>query len=669
MTKTGYIYTLVLLLLVNGIAAQNPLRRLPGMSGMGGGGGKGQDSLKHRDNLEDSITIRYRLLDSAAMQKLDSSITDIRLRIPLPVDYTNLGNMGSAARPLYFQPIMQAGWDPGFHAFDVYKYKFDDVRYYQTTRPYSELGYLIGSRSEQMIHLLHTQNINPNWNAAFQYSLINSPGFFKNQNVAHNRYQFNSHYHSPNKRYSLYFLVLSNTMQANENGGILTDQDYLSNVTTYKERSAIPVNLGNYVRPETSFLNSKLNTGNRQGNTTLFLRQQYDLGQKDSVVTDSTVQRLFYPRLRLEYNLKYTTYNFRYYDLDPSDSFYIQHYHFLARPANGFTLEEKWQDLVNDFSIYSFPDAKNPQQYLKAGIAFENIKGSFIDSNRVFYNMYIHGEYRNKTRNKKWDLEAAGRMYLAGFNKADYDVQASLRRFLGRRFGYAQIGLQNVSRTPSYIYQTASSFSLGAQPDFKKENITRIYGQIENARNKWQLSASYYLVSNLAYFTDYYKTDQAGSLFTVFAVKGEKTFRVSRHWNWLASVQLNQRLGDGPVNMPLFFTFHRFGYEGNLGFKNLNFTTGLEARYFTSYKPNGYSPLQSQFFYQDQQQIQMKLPDITAYLHFRIRSFVLYLRAENLNTAQIAAGGFGWTNNNLAAPAYPTPGFQLRVGIFWSFVN
>lgn len=660
----------MLLALVQTAIAQNPMRRLPGMSSIGGGGGgKGQDSLKHRDNLEDSITIRFRFLDSASLQKFDSSITDIRKRVPMPVDYTNLGNMGSAARSLYFQPRMQAGWDPGFHAFDVYKYKFNEVRWYQTTRPYSELGYLIGSRSEQMIHLLHTQNINSNWNAAFQYSLINSPGFFKNQNVAHNRYQFNSHYHSPNRRYNLYFLILANTMQANENGGILTDQDYLSNVVTYKERSAIPVNLGNYVRPETSFLNSKLNTGNRQGTTTIFLRQQYDLGKKDSVVTDSTVTRLFYPKLRMEYNLQYTTHKFRYYDLQPDDSFYIKNYNFLARPSNGFTLEEDWKDLVNDFSLYSFPDSKNPQQYLKAGIAFQNITGNFSDGKRVFYNMFAHGTYRNKTRNKKWDLDANGNFYIAGYNIGDYDVQASLRRFLGRKLGYAQLGIQNVNRKPSYIYETSSSFSLGAQDAFNKENITRIFGAIDNDYHRWSLSASYYLVSNLTYFTEYYKTNQAGSLFNVVSVKGEKTFRVSKHWNWLASVQLNQRLGDGPVNMPLFFTFHRLGYEGNLGFKNLNFTTGLEARYFTPYKPDGYSPMQSQFFFQDQQQISLKLPDITAYLNFRIRSFVLYLRAENLNTAQVANGGFGWTNNNLTAPAYPSPGFQLRIGIFWSFVN
>jgi len=32
-------------------------------------------------------------------------------------------------------------------------------------------------------------------------------------------------------------------------------------------------------------------------------------------------------------------------------------------------------------------------------------------------------------------------------------------------------------------------------------------------------------------------------------------------------------------------------------------------------------------------------------------------------------GGFGFTNNSLAAPGYPYPGLQIRVGIWWSFVN
>lgn len=667
----NYVYTWLLLLLCCSadLLAQDPMRRIPGMRGMGRGSSQGQDSLKRRDSSEDSITIRYRYLDTSRLLMLDSSIRDFRKRFPVPVDYTFLGNLGQAARPYGFDPRMESGWHHGFQAFDIYKYKLKDVRFFQTTRPYSELGYMLGSNSEQTIHLLHTQNINPNWNFAFQYGLINAPGLFKNQNTNHNRYLFNTDYHSRSRRYNLYFVALSNSLQANENGGIKNDQNYLDNVITYAQRVTIPVNLGNYLQGGQGFLNSKLNTGNRQRITTLMLRQQYDLGKRDSLVTDSTVVQLFYPKFRMEYNLDYTTYKFRYYDSNPDTPFYQLHYDFLVTPNSDFAIEESWKEITNDFSLYSFPDSKNPQQFLKAGLSVQNLTGTFDDGRRKFYNLFGHGEYRNKTKNRKWDMEAYGKIYFAGLNNGDFNARGSLKRFLGRRLGYAQLGLENVNRTPSYVFETASSFSFGNQPTFNKENITRAFASFDNDSSGWRLSGSYYLVSNYTFFRDYYKADQSGALFNVVQVDAEKTFRIGRRWHWMTRVQLNQRVGDGPVNMPTLFTHQRFGFEGNLGFKNLLLTTGLEAKYHTAYKASGYSPLQSQFYYQDDQTIRLKMPDIAAYLHFRIRGFAAYLRAENLNTARIIDGNFGFTNHNLAAPYYPYPGLQIRFGIFWSFVN
>ena len=96
----------------------------------------------------------------------------------------------------------------------------------------------------------------------------------------------------------MYFIWMGNSMVANENGGIKSDKDYINDLVTYKERSTIPVQLGNYVQAGQSFLNSKLNTGNSQKERTLFIRQQYDLGRRDSIVTDSNVVQLFYPRFR-----------------------------------------------------------------------------------------------------------------------------------------------------------------------------------------------------------------------------------------------------------------------------------------------------------------------------------------------------------------------------------
>src|SRR5215210_4294797 len=144
--------------------AQNPLRRLPGAGNIGGtrgGGGPGKDSLKHRTGLEDSITIFYRYLDTTRYRGFDSSITDFNTRFPIPADYVYLGNLGNAAHSIVFNPSRAAGWDPGFHAFDIYAFNIAGTRFYNTTRPFTELAYVLGSRVEQFIHILQTQNITP----------------------------------------------------------------------------------------------------------------------------------------------------------------------------------------------------------------------------------------------------------------------------------------------------------------------------------------------------------------------------------------------------------------------------------------------------------------------------------------------------------------------------
>ena len=102
-------------------------------------------------------------------------------------------------------------------------------------------------------------------------------------------------------------------------------------------------------------------------------------------------------------------------------------------------------------------------------------------------------------------------------------------------------------------------------------------------------------------------------------------------------------------------------------YKNLNLSTGIEFRYYSPYKGNGYSPVGGQFFNQDSFTIRNR-PDISAFLHFRIKSFILFLRGENLNTMNFT-DGFGFTKYNYAAPHYVYPGFVFRFGIEWGFVN
>ena len=157
-------------------------------------------------------------------------------------------------------------------------------------------------------------------------------------------------------------------------------------------------------------------------------------------------------------------------------------------------------------------------------------------------------------------------------------------------------------------------------------------------------------------------------MFNLLQLRLDKQFTIYRNWQWRTMIALQQTAGPAPVNVPLIFTRNQVGYEGTLGFKNLRTAFGLELRYHTPYNADGYSPLLGQFYLQDTSRISNS-PDVAAYLHFRIKSFTAYFRAENLNTYRFAGNNTGFTNNNFAAPDYPMPGLQIRLGIFWSFVN
>ncbi|HMU59637.1 MAG TPA: hypothetical protein PKD42_15295 [Chitinophagaceae bacterium] len=673
------LFTGIVLLGWMSLCAQEPQmmqqmgNRIRNMGGAFNSSGGGTDSLQHRDKNADSITISFRYLDSTRSYQLDTSVGDFHRRYPVPATWIHLGNTGNAAKSLLFLPEMNAGFDPGFHAFDVYKWKMENVRFFTTTRPYSELNYFLGSRTEQIIELLHTQNIKPNWNFSFQYRLINGPGFFKSQKTNHNNYLFTSRYQSKNLRYHNYLVLLGNKLSSAENGGIIDTGTVrpLDN-PNFKDRFIIPTYIGDEESFSSNFFSTKFNTGNRYNLFTALLRQQYDLGRKDSVVTDSTVIPLFYPRLRFQHTLQWDQQRYVYQDYIGDSVYYKTYYDTsLRRPADSLILRESWKIMSNDFSIYQFPDAKNLHQFIKLGINFQFISGDLSSGKASFVNTFGHAEYRNKTRNQKWDIEANGKLFFTGFNKGDFEAHISLESMIGKKLGYIKAGFENVNRTPSFIFDNRSSFYLlKSAESFKKENTTHIFASYFLPKFKLRLTGHYYLVTNYSYLANYYQLKQESTVFNVLQVALQKTFKVGRRWNWHTDIYLQQRIGDAPVNLPLIYTRNRFAYEGNLGFKNLDIAMGLEAKYRSAYKADGYSPALGRFFYQDSVTIKNNLPDISAYVHFRIKPFKAFIRAENLNTARVASGGgFGFTGNNLVAPGYALPGLQIRIGVYWGFVN
>lgn len=653
--------------------AQNPIRGVGDRLRNIKNAGDGNDSLGKRNKFEDSITISFRYLDTLRNYKIDSSIDDFSKRFPIPATNYYLGNSGNASQSYLFSPIMKSGWDAGFHAYDIYKFTIDKARFFTTTRPYSEINYMLASRAEQFIELMHTQNIRPNWNVHLQYRFLNAPGFFKNQKSSHNNYLVTSWVQSINKRYNNYVIVMANNLKNSENGGIQDTANFIDN-ELYTDRFRIPTKLGGSTEYGTDFFNTKIYTGLNYTDFNALMRQQYDFGKKDSLVTDSTVVPLFFPRLRLEHTIRYSKYSYSFFDENTQNDYYSTYYGLDLGDTTQFSIQDDWKELMNDFSIYTFPDAKNTQQFIKAGAGMQNLSGTLKNGEKNTYtNIFAHGEYRNRTRNQKWDLQASGKFYFTGYNSGDYEAAASIQSLLGKKIGSIQLGFENVNREPSYKTNITSNFYLMTDTvSLKKENSTHLYANIYQPLLKLGLSGHYYLLTNYTYYTNYYTIQQYNSLFNVLQIAANKVFAFGKHdqWKWRADVYLQQVIGNGPINVPLIYTRQRFAYEGNLGYRNLTLAAGIEARYHTNYKADNYSPLLGQFFYQNDSTIKYKLPDIAAFINFRIKSFKVFTRIENLNTFRdLGNNNWGFTNNNFAAPNYPYPGLIFRLGIFWGFVN
>ena len=670
------IFSLLLLVAFQFCFAQRSIQNI-GNGGRGNGDNKGATSksdstglgFEHRDDLKDTVTVSYRFLDSIRSVRIDTNINDFAKYFSIPAAHQYLGNNGTAGYSLIYNPIFKAGWDAGFHAFDAYKFKLEDSRFFKTTKPYTRINYELGTAKEQVINILHTQNPKPNLNFGLEYRLISAPGYFSSQNTNNKSYRLFSNFQGKRKRYAGFLTLFGNTIKSSENGGIKNDSNLRDK--TYPLFS-IPTRLSGPPNPNFNPFNTTVNTGNVYKDFTFFLRQTYDLGKTDSIaINDSTTEYLFYSKLRLQHSLTVNSQSYQFRDLAADSTVYKNWYDTTivsdisaVKKPDSLVVTDSWKIITNDFSIVQFPDTKNLAQYLLAGARLENISGSFKSGNKNFFNTIAHGEYRNKTKNRLWDILANGEFYFAGLNVGDYSINASLARFLNKKWGNIRLSFNNVNRTPSFIFDSFSSFNFSHKGGYGKENIIVVKAAADNPFVT--LSAANYFITNYVYYTNYYQTAQYNKVVNLLQLSASKKIKLSKRWNWYADITVQQTDAAGPIKVPFIFSRNRIAYEG-IFFKNLNLSTGVEFRYYTPYKAYNYSPVMGQFVPQDTFTLKNR-PDVTGFMHFRIKSFTGFLRAENINTINFT-DGFGFTKYNFSAPHYAYPGFIFRFGIQWAFVN
>ena len=662
-TKRIYlIWCITICLSIGQLSAQN--MRSNSFNGGGSGASGSTDSLQKRDKSEDSIGIYYRLYNSLTIQNMDTSIADFYSKFILPYSNYHLGNLGNASKSYLFNPLQRGGWDAGFRAYEVYNYTLEQTPFYQTTKPYTELGYLLGGKGEQLIEILHTQNKTKQFNYSFAYRFSNAPGNLKNQHANLNNMRMTANYQSKRKRYASYWVMLSNKSASSENGGLVNSAliDSLSLNNPYELETRLGISGASFRNP----FNTNIATGSTYKEQSFVWKQTYDIGQKDSLVKDSVTTYLFYPRLRFQNEIKYQTNQFIFGDANSSKLNYEQYFNYKLPVGNTMLFQDNWKRFTNEFSLVSFPEKTNPNQFLQVGLGYQqlNFKDTLLKwSNNDIYGL---GVYKNKTKNLRWDIQASGKLFLSGYHAGDYEAQFSLSSLINKKGDQLALWVQNSNRTPSFNRLGITAFPILKIATIDKENIIEL-GALWNQKSPGiTASFQYKLIQNFQYFGSGFQPMFYDKVLSYVKGTVSNQMKLSRHWNWYNELNLQLVDPNAPLHLPVIFTRQRLAFEGNF-FKNLFLSTGLELIYHSSFQPDGYMPLSGQFYLQDQFTANNR-PIANVFLNFRIKRFKGFIRMEQLNTLLATSNQLG-TRYHFTAPNYPGTGTWLRVGIWWNFIN
>ena len=123
-----------------------------------------------------------------------------------------------------------------------------------------------------------------------------------------------------------------------------------------------------------------------------------------------------------------------------------------------------------------------------------------------------------------------------------------------------------------------------------------------------------------------------------------------------------QKVGDeslGVINIPDLILRNTFYYQNELFNKALFLQTGFTLNYFSEFYMNGYDPLLSEFYVQNNKLIG-NFPRIDFFVNAKIQQTRIYLKAEHINSS---ITGY----NYYSAPNYPYRDFSIRFGLVWNF--
>jgi hypothetical protein len=626
------------------------------------------DSLrkKEEDNTDSVVftskyiryTTRQLLNQGTQTRPLDTTLVNFQNYNPLyqPKRPTiGLGSLGISYRDLLYTPTRKIGFDAGFHSLDHYLLIQDDIRYYRARSPYTELYYVNGSLQEQVFRVTHSQNIKPNFNVGANYNRIGSEGFYSNQNANHLNAALFTWYESPGKRYNLLANALFNTIKAGENGSTTNDSIFIGGTSLRKDAQIVRFSASARNRPQQTWKQKSF-----------FLKQSYNIGRMDSLVSDSLGQQIL-PTQRFSHAITYTTDRYKFFRNEPdglgalpsitgqdttitNDSTMVSNlrneftYSFYLRGKTlSFLKNEVKLDLGLQHDLYSYRQKKYKNNFqnttLKAGIGYRI-------SNKV-------------------NIEADLQQIAQGQNAGDFLYQADINFLLSKSLGRIVLGAYSQNKSPEQMYERVDYQFHTWDLSFDRTKINSLSFAYENPKLRFYGKAEYFLIDNYLYYKEtniaqQIEPVQSGSSINLLKVGVGKDFKFGKFSleNYIVYQKTDYQ---DVLRTPEIYTYNSFYYTTRL-FKVLDTNFGFDVRFNTPYNNPAYSLNTSQF-YNDNKPVQFSTePIVDVWVKANLRRTSLFIKYDYANQGLLLEGFY--TVNK-----YPMQDALLKFGLSWKFYN
>ncbi len=608
---------------------------------------------------EDAI-VWFRKLNSERKHHPDTGLHTFHRRPFSQPWHRDLGNLGSPSRSLLFEPEDRTGPTLGYHAFDVYRFHPDSLSYYNTTRPYTEFIYNLGSKAEQLASVLHTQNVTPTWNFAANYRKVGSPGYYRNQRTSHDLASLTTNYQSRNQHYKLFGAAVYNKLQHDENGGII--EEILLEDEDFSDRMTIPVR---FVDDGYSQRRSPVSTMLRD--FALTINHAYTWGRTDTTYSADSTSYSFQlkPRFSISHRLGIRSEKYQYKDVRPDSLRYTGLFERTFSPGDSVYMDQRWTMVDNAFLLNGFVGASEDPMTFSAGfgVRFDRFRTEYIigDAREDIFSNYLTGEIRKEALEAgKWFYDASARLFLTGNAAGNFRLTANLGKDISSAIGNISLGFDQRLNNAPYnftIYKHAYYERYGSFND--KESITLLSATLRNEKFEASAGLRNYTIANYYYLNQQQEFSQFTSAFNLTQIWLNKVFRfgILVLDNEFA---YQQKTADAPINVPVLMGRHQLSIETWLFGNALKIATGIDVRWHTPYEPSGYAPFFNRFYYQDSYSV-TNAPETAVFFNFKIKRFRAYVMGDQLQQMI--------TRNVISAPGYPMQDAMIRFGFNWVMIN